>query len=350
MPFNQEQLAYAGRHSQNYYLNKNPIDQVNVERPLIKFLMEDKQEYVGGLQFVTEKLRYQNDSNFQAFFGDSQVTYNRKRTLTDANFTYGAFHDGYGLNDDELIQNGITMTDDRTARPTDAEKVQLVNLLDENNETLRLGFQEGMDLMLHRDGSQSPLEIPGLSSIIALDPTTNTNIGGINQQQNPWWRNYAATDIAETDLIGEMEAAWMETTRYGGNAPNKILAGTRMIAVYREQAGETVNRQITQGGKGGVSLDASVSGLYFHGVPIEWDPVFDILDALDNPAIPWSDRMYFINRKYLRLRPIKGHWMVPRKPPRVYDRYVHYWALTARAALTTGKRNAHAVLALEEEA
>jgi hypothetical protein len=30
----------------------------------------------------------------------------------------------------------------------------------------------------------------------------------------------------------------------------------------------------------------------------------------------------------------------------VYDRYVHYWALTAKAALTTGKRNAHAVLAL----
>jgi hypothetical protein len=48
----------------------------------------------------------------------------------------------------------------------------------------------------------------------------------------------------------------------------------------------------------------------------------------------------------LKLRPIKGHWMVNRKPPRVYDRYVHYFALTAKAALTTGKRNAHAVLTI----
>jgi hypothetical protein len=56
--------------------------------------------------------------------------------------------------------------------------------------------------------------------------------------------------------------------------------------------------------------------------------------------------MYMLNMKHLKLRPIKGHWMVSRQPPRVYDRYVHYWALTAKASLTTNKRNAHAVLAL----
>jgi hypothetical protein len=38
--------------------------------------------------------------------------------------------------------------------------------------------------------------------------------------------------------------------------------------------------------------------------------------------------------------------MVSRRPPRVYDRYVHYFALTSKAALTTSKRNAHAVLTL----
>ena len=55
---------------------------------------------------------------------------------------------------------------------------------------------------------------------------------------------------------------------------------------------------------------------------------------------------YLLNTRHLKLRPIKGHWMIARRPPRVYDRYVHYWALTAKAALTTGKRNAHAVIAV----
>src|SRR5690606_35512485 len=144
-------------------------DNVNVERPLFKALVGKKQEYGGALLNVVEQLRFSNDSNFQSYFGDSQVTYNRNRTSQQAKFTWGSFHDGFGLNEDELTQNGITMTDDRGATPTEAEKVQLTNLLKENTETLKLGFQENFDLMLHRDGSQSATDIPGLDSLIALN-------------------------------------------------------------------------------------------------------------------------------------------------------------------------------------
>jgi hypothetical protein len=107
----------------------------------------------------------------------------------------------------------------------------------------------------------------------------------------------------------------------------------------------------SEGNKKGSTLDGGVgngisTGLYFKGVELIWDPVFDLLDTLDTPTILWADRCYFLNMRFIKLRPIKGHWMVSRRPPRVYDRYVHYWALTSKAALTTRKRNAHAVLAL----
>jgi hypothetical protein len=82
-------------------------------------------------------------------------------------------------------------------------------------------------------------------------------------------------------------------------------------------------------------------------VEIVWDPVMTVLDGLYAPTIPWEKRCYFLNTKFLKLRPIQGHWMINRTPPRVYDRYVHYFALTAKAALTTGKRNAHAVLSIQ---
>ena len=135
MPFTTEQLAYAGNAVINYFLRNDPIDQVNVARPLIKKLMEGKKPYVGGLQYDVEQLRYSNDSNFQSYFGDTQVTYNRKRTLHQAKYTWGSFHDGFGLNEDELAQNGIVMTDDKSSVPSEAEKVQLTNLLQENTET-----------------------------------------------------------------------------------------------------------------------------------------------------------------------------------------------------------------------
>lgn len=349
MPFNAEQLAYAGKAAIDFFLKNDPIDQINVERPLIKKLMAGKVPYVGGLQYVVEQLRYSNDSNFQPYFGDSQVSYNRKRTLAQAKYAYGAFHDGFGLNEDELVANGITMTDDKNSVPSDAEVVQLTNLLNENMETLKLGFQENFDLMLHRDGSASALDIPGLDLLISLDPTADEDIGTINQQDNSYWRNYADLDIStatEGNLVDRMEIAWRECTRYGGFQPDFILVGADFLDAYRRDAGITVNRRLQAPAKGGATLDAATSGVYFKGVELVWDPVFDLLDAADAPAQQWAKRCYFINTRFLKLRPIKGHWMVSRRPPRVYDRYVHYFALTSKAALTTGKRNAHAVLTL----
>lgn len=363
MPFTPEQLAYAGRASIDYYNKNDPIDQINVERPLIKKLIEGKKEYAGGLQYVVDQLRFSNDSNFQSYFGDGQVTYNRKRTLQQAKYQWGSFHDGFGLNEDELAQNGITMTDERSSVPTDAEKVQLTNLLEENRATLKLGFQENFDIMLHRDGTQDDEDIPGLSHLVSLDPALGT-VGGLSAVDNAWWRNYADKAIAwpTESLTEHMEIAWRACIRVGGSPPNFILAGSDFVDAYRVEAkgdaagGGGVVRQVIVGGKDGnktgTTLDNSIgtgiyTGLYFKGIEIMWDPVMETLDALDAPTEPWEKRCYFLNMRYLKLQPIKGHWMVPRRPPRVYDRYVHYWALTSKAALTTGKRNAHAVLSIQ---
>ncbi len=349
MPFTSEQLAYAGKAAIDYFQKNDPIDQVNVERPLLKMLMGKKREYAGGLQYVVEQLRTSNDSNFQSYFGDSQVTFNRKRTLDQAKFSWGSFHDGFGLDEDELAQNGISMTDDKNVVPTDAEKVQLTNLLQENTETLKLGFQEGFDLMLHRDGTQSTTDIAGLDLLVAIDPTTSTLVGTINQNTNTFWRNNVSLDIAEADLLDEMERIWRECTRFGGSQPDFILVGGSFLDAYRRASGQTINRQIHGAGneKGGVSLDGSVTKVYFKGVELVWDPVFDVLDTLDAPAQAWAKRCYFLNSKFMSLRPIKNHWMVSRKPPRVYDRYTHFWALTAKAAMTISKRNAMAVLTID---
>jgi len=361
MPFNSEQLAYAGNAAINYFLKNDPIDNYNINRPLIKKLMAEKKEYTGGLQYVVEQLRYQNDSNFQSYFGDSQVTYNRKRTLQQAKFVWGAFHDGFGLNEDELTQNGIVMTDDRNAVPTDAEKVQLTNLLEENMETLKLGFLENFDYMAHEDGTASTTNIPGLDLLISTASGTSQTVGTIqtNTTTNTWWQNYVSTGINSStagNVTNGLEKAWRACIKVGGQAPNYILAGELFIDAYRADAGSNAGYATKQvfveaGNKKAITLDngtgeGTSTGLYFKGVEVIWDPVLDVLQANLSPSINWEKRCYMINTKHFKLRPIKGHWMIARRPPRVYDRYVHYWALTAKAAITTGKRNAHAVISI----
>lgn len=355
MGFTAEQLSYAGNAAINYFLRNDPVDQVNIARPLIKKLMEEKKAYIGGLQYVVEQLRYSNDSNFQSYFGDQQVTYNRKRTLQQAKFTWGSFHDGFGLNEDELAQNGIVMTDDKSNVPSEAEKVQLTNILQEATETLKLGFQENFDYMLHRDGTQSPTNIPGLDLLVSTTPTVPLVVGGLDQSVFPWWQNNAITGISTAtagNLTQQMEVLWRNCTRYGGYTPNYILVGEAFLDAYRLDAKNTINRTVFMKDKAEpTELDGGVgegirTGLYFKNIELIWDPVMTVLDTLDSPSIPWEKRCYFLNTRFLKLRPIQGHWMVNRTPPRVYDRYVHYFALTAKAALTTGKRNAHGVCSI----
>jgi hypothetical protein len=110
-----------------------------------------------------------------------------------------------------------------------------------------------------------------------------------------------------------MEVAWRECMRYGGNAPDFILVGAAYLDAYRRYSSVSTNRQILDSKglqKGGVSIDAGTTGVYFKGVELVWDPVFDILDTLDAPASTWAKRCYMINTKFIKLRPIKGSWMV----------------------------------------
>ncbi len=207
-----------------------------------------------------------------------------------------------------------------------------------------------------RDAGNRRILPPGINRLVSTTPTNSQVVGGLDQSIYTWWQNTSITGISTStagNLTQQMEIAWRDCTRYGGMAPNYILVGELFLDAYRLDAKNTINRTVyMKDDAEPTKLDASVgegirTGMYFKNVEIIWDPVMTVLDGLYAPTIPWEKRCYFLNTKFLKLRPIQGHWMINRTPPRVYDRYVHYFALTAKAALTTGKRNAHAVLSIQ---
>ena len=93
-------------------------------------------------------------------------------------------------------------------------------------------------------------------------------------------------------------------------------------------------------------VEGGTEMVLFHGIPLEWSPEFDDLDDLYAPATPWKKRCYMMNSQHIKLRPLDGHDMVTRKPPRAYDKYEYYWGITWRGAVTMNRSNAHAVFAL----
>lgn len=348
MPFTSTEISNAGIAALDFYLKNNPIDNVATERPLLRKLMETKKLFPGAKQYVVEQIRFTYNSNFQWFNGDAEVSYNHRQTLKQANYPWRGCHDGFALNEDELFQNGITIDDNqKPGNNSEAERVQLTNIFEEDTESLRLGFEQKFDFDLHRDGTQSGDALAGLDYLISLTPTTGT-VGGIDRSANAWWQNNAKLGLTggTTAMIDGMEQAWRACARNGGQ-PDFILAGEAFIDAFRDASQATITRfSDPASGKGGYKLDPSVTNLSFHGVPITWDPVFLDLDNALAPATPWQKRCYFINTKFIRLRPAAGHDMKTRKPPRVYNRYTYYWGLTWKGSLTMGRSNAHAVLTI----
>ncbi len=350
MPFTNDEITAAQNISLDFYVRNRPaVDQINIAHPLYKKLASKPKSWTGSLQNVVEQLRFTNDDNSQSYFGPQEVTFNNKRTINQAKYAWGNVFTGYAMDEDQLRQNGIIIQPNGTSpSKSDNEVIQLTNVLTENNETLVKGHENFIDLALHRSNASDTNLPPGLDHLIQTDPSVSSVVGAINQSSNTWWRNYSNQNINPDDLVNEMEIAWRECIRYGGETPDYILVGADFLDAYRQQAGLTINRNIFNGGNtnGGVSLDAAVTATYFKGVELVWDPAMDELDSLDSPAIPWAKRCYFLNTKHLALRPIEGSWMVKRNPPMVYNRFVVYFGLTSTYAMSTNKRRAHAVLSI----
>lgn len=347
MPFTAQELAEAAKSGLDYYLKNKPVDQIRVKRPLLDALNSRKKSFPGSQLYVIATLRKQYGSVFQWFNGSQTVTYNKRNTLEQAKYPWRSAHDGFAIDEDRLAENGIAIRDGgRGGEASAAEWDRLVNILEEQNEVLDLGFDEKMSMSVHLDGSSSSDAIGGIDLLVSTAPSTGT-VGGIDRATNTWARNHASTGLTSATILDAMETAWRAATRStGGVAPDFIEAGAAFIDVYRAglaSAGQQINYV---GGKPR-DLDGGVGDLFFKGVPIVWNPEFDDnFGGAVSPVIGWTKRCYMLNTRTIRLRPMEGHDKVVRKPPRAYDRYEYYAAIVWRGALTCDQFNANAVLSV----
>ena len=288
-------------------------------------------------------------------------------------------HDGFKFSEDYLLGNGILIGDSQNPRNSgDASLVQLTNVFNEAMESLRLGFEEMLDLSLHLDGQYNPgatamtphAAINGLDYLVNMNPSA-LGIGGIPFGE-AWWHNHfdyglgldisgavpAAKGYPNATLLAAMQDMWRACQKNGGS-PNFLLAGTDFIKGYELASHTAMSRYAVQPGSMSEpwNYDPSLeikdmgtfTGLFFNGVPIIWDPTFDQCTVKDggssmNKIVPWTNRCYMLNLNHMFLRPIEGNDMIARKPPREHTSYNYYWGMTWRGALTVNRRNCHGVI------
>lgn len=344
MPFTTAQIAAGANYALASHSRKEPVDQINTERPTLKWLIDNKEESIFSNGSYKEPIYIANGSNAQNYFGADSVSFNERDPVRHTDFAYYNMFDGFWIDDDRLLAAGITMTDDGSAVPTRDEKAQLQNIIKQSYRGLREGMQDALNFELLRDGTQSSKACPGLTHLIRANPATGT-VGGINAATATYWRNNANTGIAAANVIDAMETTYKDVRRFGGMLPTFIPCGRAFYENYVKQSAVAIQRHQAVSGANGVRLDASVDAVNFHGVELVWDPTFEALDALLGGST-WTKSAFFLNPKAVKLRPVKRNWMVDHKPKRPTDQFVTYFGRTAKYGLTTDKRNALALLTI----
>lgn len=347
MPISNADLQELAKVSLDEYLRNMPVDQIATERPLLKKLMAGRKTFLGAKQNVVENIRKDYGSNFAWAYGEDAVSFNKRNTTEQAAFPWRRAVDGLYLDYDRLFGNGIKVREgDRGAFKLEQnEKVQLLNLLDEQMESLKEGFMKKLDLELHRNGTQDTDAVAGLDALVATAPATGV-IGGLDGATATYWRNNAQTGISTASvgtLAQAMETNWRKCIKNGGS-PDFILAGGDFIDAYRKEITITNNAESGRVKTVDAGVGSGVStGMYFKGVEIIWDPQFEELQTLETATVNWNKRCYFLNTKHLKYRDDDMDIVTPVRP---HDTLAMYAMVNLRMALSTSRRNAQAVLAI----
>ncbi len=351
MAFTAGEISALGFTTIDHYLKNRPEEQVAYDLPWLKKLRAKQKSFPGAKEFIVEQVKTGWGSNIQPVKGDTTVTYNKRDNVRQASFSWTGYHVGLQMNEDFLAANGITVTDDQSKAKTASrsEVHRLTNLLKDQMSDMMKGFDEDLDRKLLLDGTASADDIVGLDAFVSR--TAGVTVGGLAPGTFPWWENLRAVGanaVTSADIFETMEVFKRTILRYRGKV-DYIMAGGKAVDLYRTASKAAISREVQLNVSGEApTLDPSITGLHFDGIPIVYNPSFDALDDLLSPAAAdeWSKRIYMLDCSHIKLRPVEGHDGIARNPARESSNYIHRWAHTWKGSKTMNKRNCHAVISI----
>lgn len=282
-------------------------------------------------------LKVAGDSQLQGWTGRDVLGFRGIEIDLSMEFEFYNVHHGLEFVHTDLLDMGYVMVynDARSknfAKKNGADEMnRLADLYQEKVETHFDDFKVLMDRVMHYN--TDPLLPPGLDQLIPVTPTVGT-IGGKDRAANPLLQNVGGTFqgynlntlscAAAGNLYRGLTIAYRAANLYGrGRAArvDRLVAGSKFIDGYtqwRQLNQFQVNAQASKIGK----LDIAIADtdLFFHGLPIEYDPTLDDLDATGTPdnGVPFSCRCYGLASKALQTRCPRGmdlQTSFPNDPP-----------------------------------
>lgn len=319
------------------------------KKPLLVKLEEKKKEFGSGADYVSEGVMGALMSRLSGFYtgisGSDQLAFKVSDGVIQTQNQIGWGHAGIQITRDELLKQGIELTNGRSSATTE-EKSKLIDLYETRMADFGASTTIARNAMLWGDGSADAKLLPGLRAIIRDDPTTTQTVCGISTS-NTWWRNIAATGVGGADaklvysktdqtLTERLSSYCRQLTRYGGD-PDVWLAGSDFCdAVERESRAKGL---LTTTGWYDKKTNIRFKGIMVGEFEIVYDPTLDDLGM--------AKRCYGFDSNVIKLRPQKNQWGKVEDRPEPTDQFIISKSMTDRGALTCRQMDCNGVFEMQ---
>ena len=347
MPFTVDQINNIANAAIDFHFKKgNVLSQSVQDKPLLKWMNAAQKEFPGGAGNITRRVKGIYTTSVQGFAADDNVTYANPTNLKTATYPWKLHHAGITFTMDELLHNGISVDDTTdgsgTEPSSDAERIQLANVMTDKLEDISEGWKRSMNLIFWKDGTQDSKVLPGILSFILDVPTSATVVGGIDQSLNTWWQNRASLLInsgqqaSALTVVTKLQYEIRQLRRFGGR-PTKALAGSAFLDWMEQELRSKGNFTMEGWAKAG-RIDASVADISFKGIDFEYDPTLDDLGR--------SKYLYLLDPKTIYPMVVSGEDMKKHSPARPETKYAFYRAITWVGGLVCDQRNENGVYSI----
>jgi hypothetical protein len=254
---------------------------------------------------IAEGLMYAENSTVKWYSGLGLLDVSASDTIDEAQFDIKQLNANVVMSGLDDIKN--------------SGKEAIHNLAKNRIQVMEITLQNTLSAGLYSNGTGSDgQEIGGLQLLVADDPTTGT-VGGIPRASNTFWRNQTFDFSAESsagagsaaNIKDAMNTLWLRTLRMSDH-PDVIMADSNYYNFYLSSLQEI--QRITNATK----AKAGFESIAYKNAVVYYD---------ENCP---TNHMYFLNTKYLKLRPAKGRNFVlgKAKTPTLQDAEIFpmFWA------------------------
>ena len=263
---------------------------------LAELRKRDNVKSFSGGNVILEEIMYNDPStdNSGSYSGYEAINITPDSPVSGAQFSIKQYADAVTMSGLEMLQN--------------ASKEQIIDLLDARMDISEARLLNRLAADIYGDGTgNAGKNITGLAAAVPDVPNTGT-YGGIDRATWAFWRSQAFSGVtnggaavSQANIIQYMTALALRLVR-GQDKTNLIVADANYFALY-VNALQAIQR-VTSDGSG--EAGAGFAKLKFYGGGNSCDVVLD-----GGIGMATSNRMYFLNTKYIKFRPHKDRNFVP---------------------------------------